>query len=193
MTRIYQTKGQTALFPRVKPPRESHANRGMEFENELKVMHALYARRGLARIEKNYVPTQPVRNGQWAKVIGKAIVDFSGLTAGGRFVAFDAKDCVGHRIELDRLADHQFGYLGQVQALGGWAFVLVRFARQYVYRIPFDAWADAALMREGFKAETVDGWRPKYAASIGMADMKPHWAVDGVDWLTRRIDRDDNG
>ena len=36
-----------ALFPGAKPPRISAANRGMEFENELKVMHAVYKKQGL--------------------------------------------------------------------------------------------------------------------------------------------------
>ena len=85
MTLIYTTRGQTALFPGAKAPRESHANRGMELENELKVMHALYHKRKLARVEKNFCPTQPLKDGRLAKVIGKAIVDFTGLTAGGRF------------------------------------------------------------------------------------------------------------
>lgn len=186
MTRLYTARGgqQMALFPGAKPPRLSAANRGMEFENELKVMHAVYKKQGRARIEKNFVPSQPVNNGQWAKVIGKAIVDFTGLTAGGRFVAFDAKDCVESRIELNRLYSHQIEYLGDVFALGGAAFILVRFKSRFVYKIPVDCWADAEIFHKwGKPVDRVDNWKPRNRASLSMSDMKPEWAVNGVDWL----------
>lgn len=185
MTRIYTTRGgQTALFPGAKPPRESNANRGMEFEHELLVMHQLYRLRKLAVVEKNHCPTQIVQGGQWAKITGKAIVDFTGCLANGRFVAFDAKDCVENRIELNRLAPHQLEYLGGVHALGGLAFILVRFERKHVYRIPVDRWYEADYYRAyGKPRESVDGWKPKNRSSLVMSDMKPEWAVDGVDWI----------
>ena len=181
MTRIYTApRGQT--LPRAQG--ESKANRGMEFEHELMVMHALYDKRGLARVEKNFCPTQPLKDARFARIIGKAIVDFTGVTAGGRFVAFDAKDCVESRIELNRLAEHQAEYLMDVFALGGSAFVLVRFRRRDVYKVPIDVWTDAELYHKwGTIHERVDGWRPKNRASLSVTDMKPEWAVQGVDWL----------
>lgn len=161
-----------------------YGNRGMEFEHQLAMMHRMYQLRGLARIEKNYVPTQPVKNGQLAKVLGKAIVDFTGLMAGGRYVAFDAKDCVERRIMLERLPDHQLGYLQEVQALGGLAFVLVRLRRFDVFRVPVDAWQDAETQhRYGKMPERADGWKPKNVASLCVEDMLPEWRVNGVDWL----------
>ena len=186
MTRIYTTRGgQTALFPRAKPKGESQANRGMEFEHELMAMHALYRRRKMARVEKNYLQTQPLKDARLARVTGKAIVDFTGtLAPNGRSVAFDAKDCVGRRIELNRLADHQIDYLGDVHALGGLAFVLVRFERRRVYRVPVDVWSDAVQYHTyGEMPQRVDGWRPKNKASLSETDMRPEWAVKGVDWL----------
>lgn len=158
---VYTTRsGQMSLLKGLTGQKESAANRGMEFEKQLTVIHALYARKGLARIEKNYVPTQPVSDGKWARVIGKGIVDFTGVTAGGRFVAFDAKDCAGHRIDHSRLPEHQQEYLCQVDALGGAAFVLVRFDRHDVYRVPIIAWK-----------------------TLCNDDMRPEWAVEGLDWL----------
>lgn len=187
MTKLYMSRGgqQLAMFPGTKKPRDSHANRGMELENELKVMHALYHKRNLARVEKNFCPTQPLKDGRLAKVIGKAIVDFTGLTAGGRFVAFDAKDCAERRIELNRLAEHQCVYLLNVDALGGMAFVLARFERKYCYKIPIDAWVEADNWRAwgGEFPVRLDGWKPKNRASLTMADMRTDWAVNGVDWL----------
>lgn len=186
MTRIYTTRGgrQLSLLPGAKQKGESHANRGMELEHELMVMHQLYKRQKLARVDKNPIQTQPVKGGEWAWIIGKAIVDFSGTLAGGRSVAFDAKDCVERRIELNRLAPHQAEYLGDVYALGGMAFILARFERKYCYKIPIDVWTDALAYRDyGKPVERVDGWKPRNKASLTMADMRPEWAVDGVDWL----------
>ena len=74
--------GQTALFPRAKPLADNHANRGMELEHELMVMHQLYKRQKLAVVEKNHIKTQPVTGGEWARIIGKAIVDFTGRVFG---------------------------------------------------------------------------------------------------------------
>ena len=184
MTRIYQTKGQTALFPRAKPPRESQANRGMEFEAELNAMHRLYRRLKKAVVEKTYCKSIPINGNREAKIIGKAIVDYVGTLEGGRSVAFDAKDCVERRITLDRLADHQIAYLGDVYALGGMAFILVRFERKRCYKIPVDAWASAVMYHTyGKWQDRVDGWKPKNAASLCEDDMKDEWAVNGVDWL----------
>lgn len=186
MTRLYTARGgrQMALFPGAKKPREGQGNRGMEFEHELMAMHQLYRRRKLAVIEKNHCPTQIIQAGQWAKITGKAIVDFTGCLTSGRFVAFDAKDCVERRIELNRLAPHQIEYLGNVYALGGMAFILVRFERKRCYKIPVDAWADADLYHHfGVTHPRADGWKPKNNASICETDMKSEWAVRGVDWL----------
>lgn len=183
MTRIYTApKGQTDS--RAKRGGESLANRGMEFEHELMAMHGLYNRRGLARIEKNFCPTQPLKDARFARIIGRAIVDFTGITSGGRFVAFDAKDCAESRITLDRLQAHQAEYLMDVFTLGGSAFVLARFRRRDVYKIPIDVWTDAEMYHKwGVIIERADGWRPKNRASLSVADMKPEWAVNGVDWM----------
>ena len=172
------------MFPRAKPKGESQANRGMEFEHELMAMHQLYRRRKLARVEKNFVQTQPTKGGKIAVITGRAIVDFTGTLEGGRSVAFDAKDCIGRRIELNRLADHQIDYLGDVHALGGLAFVLVRFERGRVYRVPVDVWSDAVQYHAyGIMQPRVDGWKPKNTASLCETDMRPEWAVKGIDGL----------
>lgn len=176
--------GQQSLIPGVKPKRTSYANRGMEFESELITMHKFYLNRGLARIEKNYCQSQPVKDGQWAKVIGRAIVDFTGLLNGGRFVAFDAKDCVEHRIELNRLASHQEQYLLDVHALGGIAFILVRFRGKDVFRIPVDVWHDAVMWHDFQRPICrADGWKMRNKSSLTVEDLKPEWKCYGCDWL----------
>ena len=185
MTRLYITRGQQlALFPHAKPPAVDHGDRGMALEKALKDIHADYARLGLAQVDKFDAAARIVGDGQWARVTGRGKVDFIGLLDGGRFVAFDAKDCAGTRIPLDRLEEGQLEYLGIAHALGGLAFILVRFEYRRAYRVPVDIWADAEMFRTfGTITERVDGWRPKNRASLSVTDMRPEWAVQGVDWL----------
>lgn len=187
MTRLYTApRGQLALFPGVKPESESHANRGRDFERALDEMHDLYRATGVADVRKNYVKSTVVGNGKWARVDGPAIVDYTGTVAPcGRYVAFDAKDCEGTVISLDRLKEHQAAYLGGVAALGGAAFILVRFEGRRVWRVPIRAWSDADLAhRYGANCEeSVNGFRITGKASIRQDEMPAAWAVDGYDWI----------
>lgn len=163
---------------------DTHSNRGMEFEAELNAMHDIYRERKLADIHKNYVKTTVTGAGT-ARIDGKAIADYSGtIGPNGRSVAFDAKDCGGKVIALKELAEHQLEHLGNVYALGGLAFVLVRFEHKHVYRVPISAWADAEIYHAYNKRiQRLDGWKPKNKASLCVDDMLPKWRVDGVDWL----------
>lgn len=185
MTRLYTARsGQVAMFAGAKAAPASHANRGMDFEGDLNAMHAEYARLQTALVGKQHVPTQIVKGGQWAKVIGKSTVDYVGVMHGGRLVAFDAKECRESRIELSRLQDHQLEYLLEVEALGGLSFVLVRFPCG-TYAVPGKVWywaAEARRARQKVALETFD-WTATGKASINVGEMREEWRVDGVDWL----------
>lgn len=177
---------QTALFEGAhQQPADTHANRGMSLEAHVAEMHEIYAATGLARIDKQFPQTLPMKDGRWAKIIGRSTVDYVGVLKGGRMVAFDAKDCREDKIELKRLQDHQRIYLDEVKALGGMAFVLVRFEWQHVYAVPIRAWdyAIAAYCAPG-TADTMalNGWRPSGKAHIKRAELPGEWAVNGFDW-----------
>ena len=163
---------------------DNHANRGMGFEEQLKWQHAVYEKRGIAKMDKQYVPSLLVKDGKWAKVIGKSTVDFSGELRGGRHVAFDAKDCAGRRIDLDRLQTHQLQHLEGIAALGGLAFVLVRFERREVYMIPVTAWRWAIEAHRAGHEVYVEalGWTATGKASINIKDLPEEWKADGCDW-----------
>lgn len=180
---------QTALFPAAKAgAQDGHRNRGMAFEHALGEMHEIYRTLNIGRIEKNYCPTQIVKDGQWAKVIGRSTVDYVGVLNGGRMVAFDAKDCREDKIELSRLQEHQRLYLDEVMALGGLAFVLVRFGCGDVMRIPIRAWDYALAARcapETADTMKLDGWKPSGKAHIKLTEMPDRWKVDGYDWARR--------
>ena len=80
--------------------------------------------------------------------VRKGIVDFVGVLAGGRFVAFDAKstrNTQSWRVKTSRRSPcndttHQWEYLSEVHALGGLAFYLIyaeELDRVFVARMPF--------------------------------------------------------
>lgn len=162
---------QTSLFKEDQRIAEGHANRGMALEQALKAQHEEYALRGLARIEKESVPSLPVKDGKWAKVIGKSTVDFVGVLAGGQFVAFDAKDCAGNFIELSRLQTHQLAFLREVDRLGGFGFVLVRYRRERCVLIPIRTWMELVEEHE-------------HGGLARIREKDNHGtAMSGVDWL----------
>lgn len=177
---------QISLFNERRSLGESHANRGMAFETALNWQHAQYEAQKVAQVHKEYLPTQPVKDAKWAKVIGKATVDYVGQLAGGRFVAFDAKDNAGKRIEMNRLQAHQLRFLEITEALGGLGFVLVRFERARVYVVPVKAWKWACEAHRAGRevyVEDID-WTATGKASINEREMKAEWMVDGTDWAT---------
>jgi len=108
-------------------PHVSAAYRGADFEDELKTTHEDYQRRDLAVVSKHEVRKVHRRDGT-VIYAQKSVSDFTGVLAGGRFVAFDAKSL--RRASLTWKPDlrqlHQLAYLQQVAALGGIAFYLVR-------------------------------------------------------------------
>lgn len=175
---------QTSIFGEKRALGESHANRGMAFEAALSWQHAQYEAQKAAQVHKEYLPTQPVKDAKWARVIGKATVDYVGQLSGGRFVAFDAKDCAGKRIELSRLQPHQLRFLRLTDALGGLGFVLVRFERQRAYTIPVQAWMWACEAHRAGHAVYVEelDWTATGKASINEKELKTEWRVQGMDW-----------
>lgn len=163
---------------------ESHANRGMDFEKAIARQHEEYLRKGIAVMDKEYVPSVLVRDGRWARVIGRSTVDYTGILCGGLGVAFDAKDCAGKRIELSRLQTHQLAHLENKARMGGCAFILARFERREVYAIPVAAWRLAIeAHRAGTNKEDQGlGWEATGKASINVQELPDRWRVNGVDW-----------
>ena len=177
-------------WPTGKRPADGFANRGMDFEHLLNDMHGLYRAMGRGLTIKQHVPTTIVAHdyrGNLAKVTGRATVDYVACVH-GRFVAFDAKDCTGTRIELTRLEDHQLRDMIDMTRNGGTAFVLVRFERRRCYRIPALAWAAACEAHRTGKSEgSFDGWTPSGRASISEKELPPQWAICDVDWIEKAM------
>ena len=132
----------------------ARGNGGRLFEQYLQHLHVRYREQGRARIDFIPTPTR-ARNGrggvEWV-VVRKGIVDFVGLLAGGRFVAFDAKSTRNSRSWRVKVSSrspandtsHQWEYLAEVYALGGLAFYLVyaeALDRVFVAPMPFPVFA----------------------------------------------------
>jgi penicillin-binding protein-related factor A (putative recombinase) len=128
----------------------TRANQGRFFEKYLQHLHTRYREQGRARIDLIPTPTRP-RNG-WNGVtwvpVQKGIVDFVGVLAGGRLVAFDAKSTRNTRfwrVKVSRRSSrndttHQWEYLSEVHGLGGLAFYLIyaeTLDRVFVALMPF--------------------------------------------------------
>lgn len=108
-------------------PRVGPAYRGADFEDELKTTHEDYQRHNLAVVSKHEVRKVRRRDGT-VIYAQKSVSDFTGVLAGGRFVAFDAKSLRSPALawKPDARQLHQLTYLRQVADLGGIAFYLVR-------------------------------------------------------------------
>jgi recombination protein U len=130
----------------------THANRGRFFEEYLQHLHGRYREQGRARIDFIPTPTRPhnSRSGVVWMPVQKGTVDYVGVLAGGRFVAFDAKstrNTRSWRVKTSRRSpcndtSHQWEYLSQVHALGGLAFYLIyaeTLDRVFVALMPFPA------------------------------------------------------
>ena len=166
---------QTSIFDGARQrPVDNYANRGLSLERALERQHEEYRAQGKALITRQYDPSVVVKF-PLARIIGRAVVDYVGVLADGRCVAFDAKDCAQKRLALNRVQPHQAAYLGEVQRLGGLAGVLTRFEHARVYWVPYELWAaqrGSCAAREGNARK-----------SIAEKDLGEELRVDGYDWM----------
>ena len=75
-----------------------------------------------------------------------------------------------------------------LRALGGLAFILVRFGCGTVARIPIKAWDYALAAKcapETADTMAVDRWTPSGKAHIKLAEVPEGWKVEGYDWARR--------
>ena len=122
----------------------SRANRGKRLQDLLDMVCVQYRNKGLARIEPVPVPYKHVRNYRGTLWIGcyagKSTVDYIGITAGGRAIAFDAKQTsLPTRVDLSEshFPEHQRDLLRWYERAGHIAFLVVEFTHlNETYRVP---------------------------------------------------------
>jgi recombination protein U len=95
--------------------------------------NSLYARKGLAVIQKVPTPITPIAVDNRARTITqayfekKSTVDFIGV-ADGLAIAFDAKETRQQSFPLKNIHPHQIEFMENFRAQGGAAFLIVNFA-----------------------------------------------------------------
>jgi recombination protein U len=156
--------------------KHGYGNRGKAFEESIIMVNSIYKARGKALIAK--VPTEwiPIRQGGkivTAKVEQKSIVDFIGSYQ-GQSIAFDAKESLSKdRIRWDEVKDHQQEFLDNHFKTGGISFIMVGFAGNRYFAVPWKVWEYG-----------LDEWKSGGAASIHIGDFSPEWKVPhSLDYL----------
>lgn len=123
----------------------AHA-RGKQFEERLDVAFEYYRAHGLADIQKTPEPMRVVKNLGNGKFVAffekKAQADYSGVLAGGRAIAMEAKSTKADRIEQGRVTPEQGNFLELHQSMGALCFVLAELSGGNVYRLPWVVWRD---------------------------------------------------
>jgi recombination protein U len=137
--------------------RESHGNRGKEFERLLDRTHSYYRARGVADVEyienafvycserefRRLPRTMTARMGD-GRTLKRARTsgDYKGTLA-GRGLAFDAKQFSDERLQLKKIPRHQVESLCSFAKAGGIAGFMV-----YAKQADTVYWVDALTMRE---------------------------------------------
>lgn len=169
---------QLSMFGAKARPLDGYSNRGLSLERALERQHEEYRAAGKGIVVRQYDPSIVVKF-PLARITGRAVVDYMGMLADGRPVAFDAKDCRDKRLALTRVQPHQAAFLAEVHRQGGLAGLVVRFEQRRTYWVPYTAWAAQSGLGDppvGFKATG--------RKSISENDCPLGWMCAGVDWLS---------
>lgn len=187
---------ELAWYRKNQPKATNHANRGKEFENELKATHEFYLLRGLADIvqnpnawdfcnanlfnaiaTKNPHGVAKTAAGSTIRRI-KSNVDFSG---GGncRTFIFDAKQTTGQSFPLAKVEEHQIVRLRRSAKCGNTAGLMIKFSE--LDRV---FWIDADTLEERYTAwKKQPGKAARGTASLSIADLE----ANGVEIARDRI------
>lgn len=141
---------------------------GKGWEALLRHWHARYRVQGKALVAQQHPPVQMIGGkGAGGKFTGffrdDGVVDFMGVLAGGRVVAFEAKESDAASWPMSKLPPHQAAFLAQVHAMGGLAFIALRLRGQ-AWFVPWSglngvaSLTPANLPRLGKPIDFEEGW-----------------------------------
>jgi len=98
----------------------THANLGMQLEQEVESSNLVYQHKGIAVVQKIPTPFKPIRDrkGNFSKLIPakKSTVDFIGCL-NGRGIAFDAKETKRPSLLLDNVHEQSSAVSETIQGL----------------------------------------------------------------------------
>ncbi len=145
---------------------------GHDFEKAIEQACVIYARQGIARIEKTPEPFRVMSKSRSGGVFqgrftARAQPDFQGTVEGGRSIVFEAKYTTTDRMRRDVLTQKQMDALEFHQKLGGLAAVCVGMQDQFFF-LPWEFWRS---MKEKFgrqyvTAEDMAQWRVKFDGAV---------------------------
>ena len=143
--------------------------KGKAFEEMILASCTYYRLKGIAEIDKTPEPVKQLgkmdKLGRFtAAYEKKAQPDFSGTLVGGKSIVFEAKDTDADRMEQRAVNEEQTKALEARYQLGAECFVMVSFALQRFYRVPWALWR---VMKEEFgrkylKESELSAFRVRY-------------------------------
>lgn len=158
----YENRKQAAAAVRGKANRAA----GSLFEQMIDRACLWYAEKGIAVIEKTPEPMRPIskpnRAGQFkACYIKQAQPDYKGTIHGGQTIVLEAKHTDLDRIAFERVSEEQQRELAAYHSMGAVAVVLISFAMQRFYCVPWTMWRDMKVHfgRKYIKAEDIPEFR----------------------------------
>lgn len=119
---------------------------GQHFEDLIEAACNYYRFTKEAEIEKTPEPFHVERSVGQGKFIGhyvkKAQPDFKGTLAGGKAIAFEAKQTSTGKLEQKVVLEQQAEALDRHMRLGATCFILISFDFQRFYRVPWEIFRD---------------------------------------------------
>jgi recombination protein U len=115
---------------------------GQHFEQLIEAACEWYRFKKRAEIEKTPEPFRVERSVGQGKFVGhyekKAQPDFKGTLAGGRAIAFEAKQTSTGKLEQKVVLEQQAEALDRHMRLGATCFILISFDFRLFYRVPWE-------------------------------------------------------
>lgn len=117
--------------------------RGSDLEELINHSNEVYKDKNLALIQKIPTPITPIeidkksRHIKLAYFNQKSTVDYIGVVQ-GIAICFDAKECTSNTFSLANVHKHQVDFMGQFEAQGGMAFLIIYFKKmEEIYYLPY--------------------------------------------------------
>lgn len=111
-----------------KTTKQTTANRGMKFEEQIQKQCDQYKKEGLAYIDKLPTSWKVVRKGRFivsAFAEAKSKLDFYGTLRNGKSIYIEAKSSQSTSLPLTNFKEHQFVYLEELSQYTDYVYVLI--------------------------------------------------------------------
>lgn len=131
-----------------------------------------YREKGVAEIEKTPEPLRPTKalgQGKFiAHYVKMAQPDYKGTLAGGKAIVFEAKHTDTDRLQRSVISSEQEEQLDRHMALGAECFVMVSFAFEQYFKVPWAVFRDMKehYGRKYITPEDVQEYKVRYIGGV---------------------------